>query len=394
MNNHHLDTERQDNIRMLSESAQNFAIKASPLTRARALRGSATGFDRSFWTKLAEQGWTGLLIPESFEGYGQGFGEMAAVVSALATQIAPEPVVPALVFASRLIEHSAEHQLKTGGSGELQQQLLASIAAGELIPAVAWQEELAGLDVSLLAHGVSAAPTNGRIQLSGEKHHVRPGADCDGFVVTAKQGEGLSLWWVPATTAGVQVNVVALADGTSAASVRFDGVMLEESQCLAQGAAAMSAFTRAYDEALVMTSVELLALQQAMLNMTLEYLRTRVQFGKPIGSFQALQHRAVDLLIQQELTSAVVGQAIDMLDGAATVVERAAMASRTKARASDAGLFMARESVQLHGAIGFTDEYDLGLYVQRALVLSAWLGNAQTQRRRYSTLTKLTTPSV
>lgn len=379
MNNETLDTERQDNIRMLRESAQGFAAKASPLTRARNLRGSTTGFDRSFWSSLAEQGWTGLLIPEAFDGYGQGFGEMAAVVSALATQVAPEPVVPALVFASRLIQHS--------GSGELQQQLLSSIASGELIPAVAWQEDIAGLKINLMADAVSVAPTNGKIKLSGQKHHVRPGADCDGFVVTVKQGEGLSLWWVPATTAGVQVKSVALADGTNAASVHFDGVMLDESQCLAQGGAAMSAFTRAYDEALVMASVELLALQQAMLVMTLDYLRTRVQFGKPIGSFQALQHRAVDLLIQQELTSAVLGQAITLLDSEADAVERSLMASRIKARASDAGLLLARESIQLHGAIGFTDEYDLGLYVQRALVLSAWLGNTQMHRRRYAELT-------
>ncbi|MBT9460663.1 MAG: acyl-CoA dehydrogenase family protein [Rugosibacter sp.] len=386
MNSDHLDTERQDNIRMLAESAQTFATKASPLTRARGLRGSASGFDRSFWGKLAEQGWTGLLIPEAFAGYGQGFGEMAAVVSALATQVVPEPVVPALVFASRVIEHT--------GNGDLQQQLLASIVAGELIPGVAWQEELAGLQVNLLASAVVAAPTNSGIQLTGEKHHVRPGADCDGFIVTATQGNGLSLWWVPANATGVKVQSVALADGTSEASVRFDGVMLDSSQCLAQGAAATVAFTRAYDEALVMASVELLALQQAMLNMTLEYLRTRVQFGKPIGSFQALQHRAVDLLIQQELTSAVLGQAITLLDSESDPVERSLMASRIKARASDAGLLLARESIQLHGAIGFTDEYDLGLYVQRALVLSAWLGNAQMHRRRYANLTQMNTASV
>lgn len=387
MNSDHLDTERQDNIRMLAESAQAFATKASPLTRARGLRGSASGFDRSFWRKLAEQGWTGLLIPEAFAGYGQGFGEMAAVVSALATQVAPEPVVPALVFASRAIENT--------GDGDLQQQLLASIVAGELIPAVAWQEELAGLQVNLSASAVVAAPTNSGIQLTGEKHHVRPGADCDGFVVTAKQGNDQSLWWVPANAAGVQMKSVALADGTGEASVRFDGVMLDSSQCLAQGDAAIVAFTRAYDEALVMTSVELLALQQAMLNMTLEYLRTRVQFGKPIGSFQALQHRAVDLLIQQELTSSVLSQALVMLDGGGSnVSERSAMASRIKARASDAGLLLARESIQLHGAIGFTDEYDLGLYVQRALVLSAWLGNAQMHRRRYAKLIQMNTASV
>jgi alkylation response protein AidB-like acyl-CoA dehydrogenase len=383
MNSEHLDAERQDNIRMLAESAQAFASKASPLARARGLRGVASGFDRSFWSRLAEQGWTGLLIPEAFAGYAQGFGEMAAVVGALATQVAPEPVVPALVFASRLIQHS--------GNGELHGQLLAGIAGGELLPAVAWQEDLAGLQMNLQASAVLAEPTNSGFRLTGEKHHVRPAADCDGFVVTAKQNDGLpSLWWVPATTAGVRVKAIALADGTSEASVQFDGVVLEEKQCLAQGETAVAAFVRAYDEALVMVSAELLALQKAMLGMTLDYLRTRVQFGKPIGSFQALQHRAVDLLIQRELTSAVLGQAITLLDGEPDVRERSLMASRIKARASDAGLLLAREAVQLHGAIGFTDEYDLGLYVQRALVLSAWLGNAQAQRRRYASIANAT----
>jgi len=296
-------------------------------------------------------------------------------------------VVPALVFASRIIENT--------GDGNLQQQLLAGIVAGELIPGVAWQEELAGLQVNLLANTVVAAPTNSGIRLTGEKHHVRPGADCDGLIVTAKKDNDFSLWWVPANTVGVKVKSVALADGTSEASVRFDGVMLDASQCLAQGEAAIAAFTRAYDEALVMTSVELLTLQQAMLTMTVEYMRTRVQFGKPIGSFQSLQHRAVDLLIQQELTVSVLSQALVMLDSdASNASERSAMASRIKARASDAGLLLARESIQLHGAIGFTDEYDLGLYVQRALVLSAWLGNAQMHRRRYAKLIQMNTASV
>lgn len=377
MNNDTLETERQDNIRMLRESARSFAVKESPLARARALRGTAAGFERSFWASLAAQGWTGLLIPESSGGHGRGFGEMAAVVGELAAQVAPEPVVPALVFASRLIQHS--------GNGELQRGLLAQIAAGDLIPAVAWQEDVTGRVINLGAAQTVVQPVGNRIKLAGEKQHVRPGADCDGFVVSASgEGGGMSLFWVPASTTGVTASAVPLADGSHASRVRFDAVMLDPGLCLAQGAAARHAMTRAYDEALVMASVELLALQRAMLAMTLEYLRTRKQFGKPIGSFQSLQHRAVDLKIQQELTAAVVDQAISLLDDDSADAERSAMASRVKARAADAGLLIARESVQLHGAIGFTDEYDLGLYVNRVLVLSAWLGNAQTQRHRYA----------
>jgi alkylation response protein AidB-like acyl-CoA dehydrogenase len=381
MNAHTENTERQDNLRMLRESAQSFALKESPLTRARALRGSASGFDRAFWQQLAEQGWTGLLVPESADGYGQGFAEMAAVITALATQVAPEPIVPALVFASRLIQHC--------GDDELPMRLLSQIAAGDLIPAVAWQESVASPRLHLAARHTTARQENGKFLLNGEKHHVRPGADCDGYLVSAVDAAGeQSIFWIPADATGITLTAMPLADGSNAARVNFKHVVLDMNYRLAHGNKALQALTRAYDEALIMSSVELLALQRAMLTMTLEYLRTRKQFGKPIGSFQALQHRAVDLHIQQELTAAALDQAIELLDSEATEAERSTMASRVKARAADAGLLIAREAVQLHGAIGFTDEYDLGLYLQRALVLSAWLGNAQTQRHRYAALTR------
>ena len=123
------------------------------------------------------------------------------------------------------------------------------------------------------------------------------------------------------------------------------------------------------------------------LEMSLDYLRTRVQFGKPIGSFQALQHRAVDLYIQQELSSAVLDEALAFLDSGPDARARAAAASRVKARCSDAALRITREAIQLHGAIGFTDEYDAGLYLKRALTLAAWLGGAAWHRRRYARLT-------
>ena len=138
----------------------------------------------------------------------------------------------------------------------------------------------------------------------------------------------------------------------------------------------------------MLTGVELVSVARRMLSITLDYLRTRKQFGKLIGSFQALQHRAVDMLIQQELSAALVGHALAELDRGCTGSERALLAARVKSRCSEAALTIARESVQLHGAIGVTDDCDLGLYVQRALVLSAWLGNAGVQRRRYAALSR------
>ena len=131
---------------------------------------------------------------------------------------------------------------------------------------------------------------------------------------------------------------------------------------------------------------ELLALTRRMLSMTTDYLCTRQQFGKPIGSFQVLQHMAVDLLIQQELSDALVEHALQQFDGGLAGDERSALASRCKARCADAAQNAARQCVQLHGAIGYTDEYDLGLFVQRAHVLAAWLGNPLMHRRRYAAL--------
>jgi alkylation response protein AidB-like acyl-CoA dehydrogenase len=127
-----------------------------------------------------------------------------------------------------------------------------------------------------------------------------------------------------------------------------------------------------------------------VLELTLEYLRTRVQFGKPIGSFQALQHRAVDLYIQKELTRAALAAAVTTIeDAGCTPQQRGAAASGAKARAAQAALAICKEALQMHGAIGYTDEYDLGLYFNRALVLSAWLGNASAHRARYASLVPL-----
>lgn len=376
-------TERQQQLDLLRDSAVNFSSKESPLSRARALRGQQPGFDRSFWGALAAQGWTGLLVPEALGGYGQGLAEMAEVTAALAAQGAPEPVVPVLVFAGRL--------LQACGHNDVARRVLADMVAGTALPAVAWQEDATGA-ASLAADGSLALPasrleaSDGGWRLSGDKRHVRPGAGADGYIVTALCGGELALVWLPAGSAGLGVSSERLADGSQAARLHLDHIAVPAAQVLARGAAAQAALVAAYDETLLLSSVELLALSRRMVAMTLDYLRTRKQFGKPIGSFQALQHRAVDLHIQQELCAAVVAQALAAFDAGCSGAERALLAARVKARCAEAALTTGRDAVQLHGAIGITDEYDLGLYLQRAMVVSAWLGNASTQRRRYAAL--------
>jgi alkylation response protein AidB-like acyl-CoA dehydrogenase len=377
------DPDRQQQLEMLRSSALSFTAKESPTSRARALRAKAPGFDLRFWKALAEQGWTGLLAPESAGGYGQGFAEMAEVVAALAAQAAPEPVTPVLAFAGRLLQGC--------GGNETARTLLAEMAQGHALPAVAWQEDPSGA-AGFDPHGGIAEPATvcvrdgHSLQLRGSKRHVRPGAAASGYIVTASSAQGVALVWLPEQSNGLVRNIDRLADGTFAARLGFQNVTVPASHLLSSGAVAQGALAAAYDEALVLAGVELVAVSRRMLAMTLDYLRTRKQFGKLIGSFQSLQHRAVDMLIQQELGSAVVAQAIAELDCGCGGSERARLAARVKSRCSEAALMIARESVQLHGAIGVTDEHDLGLYLQRALVLSAWLGNAGVQRKRYAAI--------
>lgn len=379
------DQDHQQQLEMLRSSAASFAAKESPPSRARALRAKPPGFDRRFWNAMAAQGWTELLAPEAQGGYGQGLAEMAEVAAALAAQAAPEPVTPVIVFAGRLLQACA--------ANDTARRLLTELAEGRTLPAVAWQEDPTG--AAAFARGGSLAePATVCVRngdgwcLRGGKRHVRPGAAADGYIVSATSADGGVLVWLPASSAGLTKTSERLADGTFAARLVFDDAAVPASHVLGTGAAAQTALASAYDQTLVLAGVELLAVSRRMLAMTLEYLRTRKQFGKPVGSFQSLQHRAVDLLIQQELSAAVVTQALAEIDRGCSGVERALLAARVKARCSDAALTIAREAVQLHGAIGVTDEYDLGLYLQRALVLSAWLGNSGVQRRRFAALSR------
>lgn len=383
--------DRLEERALLRASAAAFVGRESPPSRSRGLRGKAPGFDLRFWAALAQQGWTGLLAPESAGGYAQGFAETAEVVSALAEQAAPEPVTPVVVFAGRLFAGCSDRGLAA--------QLLVQTASGQLLPAVAWQEDATGT-ASFDRHGHPAAPAAvcargaDGLRLSGRKLHVRPGAGASGCIVTASSPEGLALVWLPAEAVGSERVLQRQADGSFAARLELDNVALPASHLLASGERARAAFAAAYDEALVMTAVELLACGHRMLDMTLDYLRARKQFGKPIGSYQALQHRAVDLLIQRELSSALMAHALAELDRGIAGTERAQLAARVKARCSEAALTIGREAVQMHGAIGVTDEHDLGLYLQRTLVLSAWLGNAGQQRRRFAALAGRNAPGL
>lgn len=362
-----------DQQRMLADAAKQFADSEHVPARLRACRDRHPDFDRSVWESIAGLGWLGVLVPEADGGLGAGFGDMGQLVYAWGRACAPEPLLAGGVLAARTLVHS---------DGPARARLLDGLVAGTLVPA------LAAHDADTLAQAapeVHATRGGQGFQLGGQARFVVP-ADADGFLVAATSGAGTLLFWVPSSANGLAVAHERRADGSFAARLALNNVTLGADDLVASAAVADAAIARATDEALVLAAVEMSGMMRAMLELTLEYLRTRVQFGKPIGSFQALQHRTVDLYVAEQLARDVAQAACSALDAGVAGVERALLASRAKARAGESLNRLARECVQLHGAIGYTDEYALGAYVNRALVLSAWLGNASAHRQRYARL--------
>ena len=231
---------------------------------------------------------------------------------------------------------------------------------------------------------MQATPFEGGFRVNGSKRFVVGASHADGYIVSANSAAGMQLLWIPQDAAGAATQFDALADGRLSGTLNLSNVSVAKENIINSGAAAAGSLARAIDHTAVVASAELCGIMGRSLEITLEYLKTRVQFGKPIGSFQALQHRAVDLYIQQELSGAVLADCLAVLDNEPDDKTRSAAASRAKARCTDAALLITRQSIQMHGAIGFTEDCDVGLYVKRAMTLAAWLGNGNAHRRRYA----------
>lgn len=347
-----------------ADSARDFLQTVTPLTRLRALRDSTPGYEREIWQKMAEAGWTGLLVPEDQGGLELGLGAAAAVAVEVGKHPLPEPYLPSAIHAAAA--------LAALPASALRNELLAGLAAGTHIVGLAWQESHGGVEGAAMR---TRAETQGDSSaLSGTKQWVYPAA-ADGWLVFCDDGA----YWVPSGTAGLRSETHARVDGSLAATLSLEQAMVPASNRLASAAAARQALEHAHSCARIIQAAELLGIAEQAFQTTLDYLKTRVQFGKPIGANQALQHRMVDARLQVELATAVLKEFLSQPPGDAG--RFAAGSARVKARCAHAALHMTRLSIQLHGAIGYTDELDVGLYLKRALHLSSWLGGVLENRR-------------
>lgn len=346
------DSDRLESIRMIRDSAAAVAPPGGGLKRIRELRFKDPGFDAGVFRQMGELGWIGLRVPEAAGGAGLGVSEMCALAEELGAGLVPEPLIPCALSAALLAA-------APGGDGGGH---LPRLLAGEAVTLTAWQERADTLEVP----GTPDAP----------RKFLPMAAGAELFLIPVREGGRLALYAQPA--AGAELTIERTQDGGNYGTLRPD---LQAATKIADDVGA--ALAGALDEAALVTGAYLLGGMERAFAMTLEYLKTRQQFGRIIGTFQALQHRAADLKMQIALTRASVEAAAAALDAGATGDARRAVVSRAKARAAEASMLVTRQCIQLHGGIGYTDDYDVGLFLRKAMVLANQYGSAALHRRRF-----------
>ena len=365
---------------MLKDAASDFAQDQLTLSNFRRQRDNGqNGKDLQTWTAMSDMGWAGILVPEEFGGSEFGFVGLGQVLEAVGRQLFPSPLLQtALLGASALT---------LGGTQTQKETVLPKIAEGKITTALAVDETA---HHSPLKTSMSAAAVDGGFQLNGTKVFVAGGHIANLFIVAARtygvagDADGLTLFLVPADTDGVAITELDTLDAHGAANLTFDNVIVPASDVLGTIGEGWSILEPILDRACIGLAAEMLGGAQAAFEMTLEYLKTRRQFGQLIGSFQALQHRAAIMFTELEQTRSCVAAALSGLDNGTSNVSQ--LASLAKARAGDTLHLVTNETIQLHGGIGMTDEHDAGFFIKRARVQEALYGSTSYHKDRYATL--------
>ncbi|MGZ8370695.1 MAG: acyl-CoA dehydrogenase family protein [Caulobacteraceae bacterium] len=351
---------------MLRDAAKSWVQEKSPVNAFRKMRdsGAELGYDVAAWNEMAEMGWAGVIIPEEYGGSNFGYLSLGLVIEELGRTLTASPLIASgLGAASALI---------LGGSDAQKSEWLPKIADGSVVAALAVDE-----GPHHKPEQVAATVSGGK--LNGKKVFVLEGMAANVFVVSAKAGDAIELYLVKADAAGVSRTKLSLADSRGAANVTFADVAVSDADKLTGGAALLE---KVLDRARAGLSAEMLGAALQAFEVTLDYLKTRVQFGQVIGSFQALQHRAAKMFTELELSRSAVEAALTAIDNDAP--DTAELVSLAKAKMGDTFHLVSNEMVQMHGGIGMTNAHDAGFYLKRARAAEAAFGNQAFHRDRYA----------
>ncbi len=369
-----------DEQTLLQQTARDFVTRHSSLRRIRALRDSQDplGYSPDLWAEMGRLGWLGILFPEEYGGVGLGHVDLMVVLEEMGRGLMPEPLLSAVLLGGTAI--------LLGGSADQRQAMLPALIAGDTRAALAYQETGSRHD---RFHVETRAQSDGSgWLLSGEKIQVLDAYGTDRLIVSARTGggttdqDGITLFLVDSRAPGLSIERQWRIDSRNSALVRLDRVAVSADQIVGGVDTGGPLLTTVIDRATAGLCAEMLGAMSAGLEMTLAYLRTRVQFGVPIGSFQALKHRAAKMYIETELARSAVLAANLALDEQSADAPR--YVSIAKARCSDAFVLIGNEMIQMHGGIGMTDEHDAGFFLKRARVAEMTFGDAAYHRNRFA----------
>lgn len=354
---------------MLRDMAREWTQNESPVGAFRKMRNSgvATGYDPAVYQTMAEMGWTGIIIPEEFGGTDFGWVSLGLVVEETAKTLTASPIATSALAASAVA---------LGGNDVAKATWLPRLASGEIAGALAIDE---GPRHAPDAISTTATRSGEGWVIDGEKAFVHDAPGAALLVVAARADDGIALFAVPGDAAGVTLAERKLTDSRGHAHVTLKGVAVDASARLGDA----KVYAAVLDQARALAAAEMLGMCDHAYQVTLAYLKQRVQFGEIIARFQALQHRMADLFTKVELMRSAVEGALAALDNGVDVAATVAVA---KATANEVMHVISREVIQLHGGIGMTDEYDIGFYIKRARVLENAWGSASFHRDRFATL--------
>jgi acyl-CoA dehydrogenase len=351
---------------LLVDAVRALLTRAAPLSRFRALRdsGDPRRYDPNLWRELAVSGFAAPQIPENAGGLGMGYAAAGLITEEMGRVLAASPFHSTALAAELMLDGA-----KTDA--------LAPLIAGESIVAVALDE---GARHAPTAIATKAERDGGGFRISGTKRRVVDGGIADMLIVSAATVEGPSLFLVPSDAPGVEIRPLDLLDSRNAADVTFDNVVIGCEAAVGVLGEAAGRIARTLDVGNVLLACELLGIAQEAFDRTIAYLKEREQFGRRIGSFQALQHRAARLFCALELARGVALKALRALDGADPATTQ--IASLAKAVLTRTAREVLNEAIQMHGGIGVTDELDIGLFFKRARAIGDWLGDDYYHRER------------
>jgi acyl-CoA dehydrogenase len=366
---------------MLKEAAAGFLAEKAPVAELRRLRDTRdeTGYSRPLWKEMADMGWAGIAIPEELGGLGYGYTGLGIVLEQMGRNLSVSPLQSSILVCATAIAGM--------GSPAQKEVLLPALAGGELTMALALQE---GAHHAPHRTALAAVRDGDGFRLNGRKVLVFDGHSADQLIVVARtagepgEAGGVSLFLVDAGAPGVAIERVFMLDSRNSSIVTFADVTVAADALLGTLDGGYEPLQRVLDIANIGLSAELLGLSIEAFERTMEYLKERKQFGAPIGSFQALQHRAAEMYAQLELARSIVIKALQAIDSGADGLP--ALASGCKAKLCEVSQLVTGEAVQMHGGIGMTDEFDIGFFIKRARVAQQTYGDYSYHLDRFARL--------